>query len=69
MGSVDLDAASAIALIAARGLDAALQPLAATDAASVQPASVLTWIGPVRSATERHRAKARAVARRIPEPA
>jgi hypothetical protein len=69
MGSVDLDAASAIVLVAARGLDAALQPLAPTDAATVPPASVLTWIGPVRNATERQRAKARAAARRVPEPA
>ena len=69
MGSVDLDAASAIVLVAARGLDAALQPLAPTDAATVPPASVLTWIGPVRNATERQRAKGRAAARRVPEPA
>ena len=69
MGSVELDAASAIALVADRGLDAALRPLAAINPASVPPASVLAWIGPVRSAAQREVAKARAAARRIPEPA
>ena len=69
MGSVELDAALAIALVADRGLDAALRPLAATNPASVPAASVLAWIGPVRSAAQRAVAKARAAARRIPEPA
>jgi hypothetical protein len=69
MGSVDLDAASAIALIASQGLDAALQPLAVANPASASPASVLAWIGPVRTVEERALAKARAVATRIPEPA
>jgi hypothetical protein len=69
MGSVELDAASAIVLVAARGLDAALRPLAVTNSASVPAASVLSWIGPVRSPSERARAKARAAARRVPETA
>jgi hypothetical protein len=47
MGSASLDAAGAIALVAARGLDAVLDPLAPPPpAGSVAPASVLVWEGP-----------------------
>ena len=69
MGSVELDAESAIALVTARGFDTALRPLAVTNNVSALPASVLIWMGPVRNASERARAKARAAARRVPESA
>jgi hypothetical protein len=60
MGSVELDAESAIALVAARGLDAALRPLAVINTASTPPASMLVWIGPVRSQlSERSRRRER----------
>ncbi|NUZ08358.1 DUF6603 domain-containing protein [Piscinibacter koreensis] len=68
MGSASLDAAGAIALVAARGLDAALDPLVPpAPPGSVAPASVLAWDGPVRSDAERALARARATARAAPD--
>lgn len=65
MGSALLDAAGAVSLISARGLDAALHPIAAVaDAALV---STLVWKGPVRASDERMRAQA--LARGRPPPA
>jgi len=67
MGSALLDAAGAIALVAARGLDAVLDPLAPPPpAGSVAPASVLVWEGPVRTDAQRAIAQARASARSAP---
>jgi hypothetical protein len=59
MGSASLNAEGAIALVASRGLDAALLPLAprGTEAA---PASRFVWQGPVRSERERQAARASA---------
>jgi hypothetical protein len=65
MGSAQLDAAGAIALISARGLDAAVQPFAA--AAPPGTAAELEWRGPSRTPAERQRAQA--LARRGPMPA
>jgi hypothetical protein len=62
MGSAALDAAGAIALISARGLDAAIRPLAATADATSE--SRLEWRGPTRTPTER--LAARALASRRP---
>ncbi|MDM0042714.1 hypothetical protein QTH89_26070 [Variovorax sp. J22G21] len=62
MGSSQLDATGAIAAISARGLDAALRPFAAAPAKDA-PASRLAWLGPVRSSTERHQARALASGR------
>ena len=68
MGSASLDAASVIALIAARGLDAVLDPLAPPPpAGSVAPASVLVWDGPARTDAQRAIAQARASARAAPD--
>ena len=68
MGSGSLDAASMIALIAARGLDAVLDPLAPPPpAGGVAPASVLVWDGPARSDAQRAIAQARASARAAPD--
>ncbi len=66
MGSDTLDAASALALVAARGLDAALLPLAPRGTA-VSPVSHLAWLGPVRNGQARRAAKARATG--LPAPA
>jgi hypothetical protein len=56
MASAALNAEGAIALVAARGLDASLLPLAprGTEAA---PASRLAWQGPVRDAQQRRVAR------------
>jgi hypothetical protein len=58
MGSAHLEAAGAIALISARGLDAAIQPFAFTSATTAR--SVLRWLGPTRTPQERQAAKLRA---------
>ena len=63
MGSAQLDAAGAIALISARGLDAAIKPLASKSAAAGER-SVLEWLGPTRTPAERQLAKARKGGRR-----
>jgi hypothetical protein len=60
MGSASLDAASALALVAARGLDAALLPLASREAALAGAPSRLSWQGPVRTDAQRRAARARA---------
>ena len=65
MGSASLNAEGAIALLAARGLDAALLPLAPRGA-EIAPASRLIWQGPVRSVRERRVARASAAG--IPPP-
>jgi hypothetical protein len=62
MGSAQLDSAGAIALISARGLDAAIRPLAWKSAAAGKP-SVLRWLGPTRTPQERDTAKLRAGSR------
>ncbi len=56
MGSADLDATGAIALISARGLDAAIRPFAAGQAAPGDRCQ-LHWLGPTRTAVERQRAR------------
>ena len=55
MGSAQLDATGAVALVSARGLNAAIRPMAA--AAEGAPPSQLAWQGPVRAPTERRAAK------------
>jgi large repetitive protein len=62
MAAPDLDPQAALNLIAARGLQAALQALAprVLAAADGGVASVLRWHGPVRSTQERRAATARA---------
>ena len=62
MGSTTLDATGAIALISARGLDAAIRPLA--GAADPTAESRLEWRGPTRTPEER--VAARALASRRP---
>jgi hypothetical protein len=62
MASPELDATGAIALISARGLDAALRPLAPT-VSGVTGTSQLEWLGPTRTPQERHHAKALASGR------
>jgi hypothetical protein len=59
MGSSQLDAVGAIALISGRGLDAAVRPFAAPAAGT----SRLQWLGPTRTQVERQRAKALAAGR------
>jgi hypothetical protein len=59
MGSAQLDSAGAIALISARGLDTAIQPLA-SKSTTVGEESVLRWLGPTRTSRERQVAKLRA---------
>ena len=72
MASEVLDARAAAALVAARGLDAALQPLAGSRAAA-DAQTQLQWRGAVRSLEERLQARAqargaRAAATRSPLP-
>jgi hypothetical protein len=59
MGAAQLTAAGAIALIAARGLDAALRPLSGRNSAT----SRLEWLGDTRSSQRRREAKALAAGR------
>lgn len=67
MGSAALDAAGVIALVAARGLDGVLDPLAPPPpAGSVAPASVLVWDGPVRTDAQRAITQARAARGALP---
>jgi hypothetical protein len=61
MGSAELDAKGAIALISARGLDAALQPFSQGVAGG--PGSQLVWLGRTRTEGERKLAKNRAMGR------
>ncbi len=62
MGSAHLNAAGAIALIAARGLDAALRPFS-PRATTPDGTSRLAWRGPTRSDEERRQARALALGR------
>jgi hypothetical protein len=62
MGATALDATGAIALIAGRGLDAALRPFATAANSGM---SRLQWLGPVRSPVERRQARALASARPV----
>jgi hypothetical protein len=55
MGAGSLDATGAIALIASRGLDAALRPFSTSAA---EGTSQLTWLGPTRTDAQRRTAKA-----------
>ena len=61
MGSSELDAKGAIALISARGLDSALQPFSQGVAGG--PGSQLVWLGRTRTEGERKLAKNRAMGR------
>jgi hypothetical protein len=61
MASAQLDAKGAIALISARGLDAALQPFSQGVAGG--QGSQLAWLGPTRTEGERKLAKTRALGR------
>ncbi|MFN7929971.1 MAG: hypothetical protein U0Y68_19035, partial [Blastocatellia bacterium] len=56
MGAADVDATGAIALISARGLDAATRPLAPAGNAATG-VSRLVWIGKTRTTEERQRAQ------------
>jgi hypothetical protein len=60
LGSEALNATGAIALIASRGLDAVVQPMAPTGGTPGTAISLLSWAGPIRDADERATAKARA---------
>jgi len=62
MGSAEVGAAGAIALVSARGLDAAIHPFAST-ASNANDMSRLVWIGPTRTVQERRLARMRASAR------
>jgi hypothetical protein len=65
MAATQLDATGAIALISARGLDAAMRPFA-TASAAASGVSRLEWIGPTRSQTQRQQAKVLASGRPLP---
>ena len=67
MGSAQLDATGAVALVSSRGLGAAVRPMAA--AAEGAPASQLSWQGPVRAPDERRAAKVLASTRLPMRPA
>ena len=60
MASNDVDATGAVALLSARGLDAAMQAFATTSATEAAAISLLAWVAPTRSAGERATARARA---------
>ncbi|MGE0100786.1 MAG: DUF6603 domain-containing protein [Blastocatellales bacterium] len=62
MGSADLDATGAISLISARGLDAAVRPMAPRRGGRAG-SSRLEWLGPIRTTEERKLAKAMAAGR------
>jgi large repetitive protein len=64
MGATALDATGAIALISARGLDAALRPFATSATGG---ASRLAWLGPLRTPGERRQARALASGRAMTE--
>jgi hypothetical protein len=65
MGSGQLDATGAVALISARGLDAAMRPFA-TASAGARGMSRLDWLGPTRTQTQRQQARALASGRPAP---
>lgn len=60
MGSAEVDATGAVALLSSRGLDAAMQPFAVTSPTEGAATSRLAWVATTRSADERAAAKARA---------
>jgi len=60
MASDSVDAAGAVALIAARGLDAAMLPFASVDPSQPNAASVLQWRAPTRTREQRAMALAQA---------
>jgi hypothetical protein len=60
MASAEMDGTGAVALISARGLDAAVRPLAYARASEGAATSRLQWLGPTRSADDRALARARA---------
>jgi hypothetical protein len=64
MGSPALDAAGAIALIAARGLDAALRPFAVRTAGAGE--CQLTWGGATRTRAQQQQARALAAVQPLP---
>ena len=68
MGSSQLDPQAALNLIAARGLQAALLPLAPRSATAADGGGVsrLDWIGPVRSPAQQRAARARATGTALP---
>jgi hypothetical protein len=67
LGSAAVNATGALALVAARGLDAALEPFAATRSTEAAAVSRLVWQGATRTPAERAAAQARAqVAVRLP---
>ena len=68
MGASQLDPQAALSLIAARGLQAALSPLAprSVTAADGGGVSHLDWIGPVRSPAQQRAARARAIGTALP---
>ncbi|MBK9316487.1 MAG: hypothetical protein IPM55_19920 [Acidobacteria bacterium] len=62
MGSPELDATGTISLISARGLDAAVRPMAAMQGGK-SGSSRLEWLGPTRTTEERKLAKTMAAGR------
>ena len=58
MGSAEVDATGAVALLSSRGLDAAMQPFAIGSPSEGAATSRLAWVAPIRSADERATAKA-----------
>jgi fermentation-respiration switch protein FrsA (DUF1100 family) len=60
MASGEVDANGAVALISARGLDAALQPFATTSATEAATPSRVAWLAPTRTDDQRATAKAHA---------
>lgn len=60
MASAEVDATGAVALVASRGLDAAMQPFATMNPAEGAATSRIAWVAATRSADERATAKARA---------
>ena len=60
MASNEVDATGAVALISARGLDAALQPFATTSATEAATPSRVAWLAPTRTDDQRATAKAHA---------
>ena len=65
MASAQLDARGAIALISARGLDAAIRPFATMPAVAKGP-SQFKWLGPTRTRIQQQRAKALSSGRPLP---
>jgi hypothetical protein len=60
MGTPELDATGAVALISSRGLDAAMRPLAPPNGTDGVTLSRLAWLGDTRTRADRDLAKAHA---------